>query len=83
MPLYFFDFQDRRGVFHDNEGTDLATDAAAMCEAVETLSQLAHGRLIEDADQSFIIWVRDLFGSAVYQARLTFHGEWVRPSHDG
>ena len=83
MPLYFFDFQDRSGVVRDDEGTELATDAAARCEAVETLSLLARGRLVDDEGQSFIVRVRDLFGSAVYRAQLTFHGEWARPTPDG
>ena len=83
MPLYFFDFQDRGGVIHDDEGTELATDAAAQYDSVEKLSQLIRGKLVEDEGQNFIIRVRDLFGSAVYRAQLTFHGEWARPAHDG
>ncbi len=83
MPLYFFDFQDRAGVVRDDEGTELATDAAARCEAVETLYQLAKGKLVDDEGQSFIVRVRDLFGSAVYLGQLTFKGEWARPAQDG
>ena len=83
MPLYFFDVQDQSAFFLDEEGTELATDAAARSEAMETLSQLIQGKLLGCDNYHFVVWVRDFGGDAVYRAQLTLQGEWARAGHEG
>jgi hypothetical protein len=77
MPRFYFDIQDGRGSFQDDEGSDLPGPTEARVMALEALAALAKD---EQPDRDQCQWaadVRDETGRVIYRATLSLTGGWV------
>jgi len=73
VPLYFFDTDDGKTLFRDDEGSELPDDQAARNEASLALAELAKDYIPRGAPQKNItMWVRNAQGQSVLKLALTF-----------
>ncbi|MCK2056850.1 hypothetical protein [Methylobacterium sp. 37f] len=79
MKLYF-DFDDGRTQFRDEEGIDLPNVEAAQTEVLKTLAEIAKDALPKSDQQAFNASVRNTSGNIVYSVEVTVSGEWHEPS---
>lgn len=78
MKIYF-DFDDSRSRFRDEEGIDLPDVEAARTEVLKTLAEIAKDTLPKSDQQTFCASVRNAAGNIVYSARVTISGGWHEP----
>jgi hypothetical protein len=76
MPHFYFDFDDGRSRFRDEEGIDLPDVEGARTEVLKALSEIAKDALPRSDRQAFHASVRNASGSVVYSAKVTVSGEW-------
>ncbi len=79
MPLYFFDTDNGDHHHRDDDGLELADDAAARAMAQETLPDMAHDALPDGERRAFTVLVRAYDRTLLYSVSLTMAGQW----HDG
>ena len=77
MPRFFIDFRDGDTVHTDDEGSDHLSRDQARLEAVALLPEIARDELPDGEHRTFVATVRDETGHTVYQATLTFNGQWM------
>ncbi len=86
MPRYFFDYHDGTRHTVDAIGLDLATEDAAMNEALTALSQVVLFEGARNDHRSVECDVRDATGHLIYYAELILRGkrmEAVREAAQG
>lgn len=76
MPRFYFDTHDGDRTVIDDEGLELAGNAAARETALATLPQMADDKLPDGDQRHFNVKVRDAAGDDVYDADLTLNGRW-------
>ena len=76
MPKLYFDFDDGRTRFTDEEGINFANIEAGRTEALQTLAEIVKDALPKSDQQEFSALVRNGSGNLVYRAKVTVSGEW-------
>lgn len=76
LPHFYFDFDDGRSRFRDEEGIDLPDVEGARTEVLKALSEIAKDALPRSDRQAFHASVRNASGSVVYSAKVTVSGGW-------
>ena len=80
LPTYYFETVDAADVVSDVTGQELADDDAARRAAIRVLPEMALDALPDGNLHEFKVIARDPSGRIVYQATLTFHGQWGEPA---
>ena len=76
MPRYFFDIHKDGDKLHDEEGSDLANDRQAECEAIGILQDMT--RSIAFNDQDVVqTHVRNAKGDVIFKAKIVLSTERV------
>ena len=71
MPWYFFDVHNDGHSVHDTEGTPLATDPEAECEAISVLQDMARSiKIEEDRGDLGPLSVRNAAGHVLFKVKL-------------
>ncbi len=81
MPRYFFDYHDGSRHTVDAIGLDLATEDAAMNEALIALSQVVLFEGVRHDHRSVECDVRDATGHLIYYAELILRGKRMETGH--
>jgi hypothetical protein len=76
MLRLFFDFENARISFYDEEGIDFPNVEAGRSEVLLTLAQVVKDAIPNGDHQSFTARVRDASGNSIYSARVTVAGTW-------
>ncbi|MCK2056920.1 hypothetical protein [Methylobacterium sp. 37f] len=76
MPRLYFDFNDGRSRFVDEEGIDLPDVEAGRAEVLQTLAEIAKDALPKSDQQAFTASIRNSSGKTVYSAKVTVAGAW-------
>ena len=76
MPQFFFDTDDGRFQFQDEEGREMPHVHAARDEAVATLPEMVQTKLPAGERREYAVRIRDEHGVTVYTAILSIVGEW-------
>ncbi|KQP80647.1 hypothetical protein [Methylobacterium sp. Leaf117] len=76
MPRLYFDFNDGRSRFVDEEGIDLPDVKAGRAEVLRTLAEIAKDALPKSDQQAFTASIRNSSGEMVYSAKVTVSGAW-------
>lgn len=76
MLHFYFDFDDGRSRFRDEEGIDLPDVEGARTEVLKALSEIAKDALPRSDQQALHASVRNASGSIVYSAKVTISGGW-------
>ena len=82
MPCYYIDTDDDVLSVRDEEGQELANDAAAREMAHRVLPEMARQRLPDGEHRTLTAAVRDEAGTVLYIATLSLMGEWKVPRSD-
>ncbi|KRD95850.1 hypothetical protein ASE63_12605 [Bosea sp. Root381] len=78
MPRYFIDTSDGDRSILDEEGIDLADDAAARLSALDALPDMARDVIPDGDERRLSVSVRNAEGEVIYHATLTLAGHWER-----
>lgn len=76
MAKLFFDFDDGRTVFKDQEGFEVANLDAGRDQVLRTLAEIVKEALPKGDDQTFQANVLDAAGNRVYSATVKVSGTW-------
>ncbi|WP_311275227.1 DUF6894 family protein [Methylobacterium sp. WCS2018Hpa-22] len=79
MSRLYFDFDDGRSRFKDDEGMDFPNAEAGRTEALKTLAEIAKDAIPRSDHQAISAVMRDDSGATVYSAEVTVSGEWHKP----
>ncbi len=80
MPRYFFDVEDNTGTHRDDVGLDLPDMDTAILEGRRALADMSREALLQPADDSLQILIRD---GADGPVRLALSMTTDRPHKDG
>lgn len=85
MLKFYFDFDDGRSSFKDDEGMEFPSAEAGRTEALKALSEIAKDAIPRGDRQAISAVIRDASGDVVYSAEITVSGEWhkARSRNDG
>ena len=77
MPVYYFDIDDSRQKFIDNDGKELTGPEAARDQAFSLLPQFAKEALTGAGSREVTVIVRNDAGDTVFMATMTLRSEWL------
>ncbi|WP_443136756.1 DUF6894 family protein [Methylobacterium sp. Leaf113] len=77
----YFDFDDSRAPFRDEEGMDLPDVETARTEVLRALGDIAKNVLPRSDQQAFKISARNASGDIVYSAEVTVSGGRHEPRY--
>ena len=75
MPLYFIDTDDDDVLMIDEEGVELADDAAARYQALAALPDMAKDKMPDGDRRTFRVGARNEAGDIVYSAEMRLQGD--------
>ena len=82
MPRYFFDTYDAGQLQMDDQGIDCDTRQDLRENAINSLPEIAREELPDGDHHVFVVKVRDLRGSTVFEASLTLEARWLDESSE-
>jgi len=81
MPRYFIDTSDGDRSLRDEEGIELADDAAARLSALDALPDMARDVIPDGDERRLSVCVRNAESEVIYHATLTLAGRWEQDPH--
>ncbi|MEG9500317.1 MAG: hypothetical protein MIN69_00325 [Methylorubrum extorquens] len=79
MAKFYFDIDDGRLRFMDDEGFEFADVEAGRAEVLKTLGEIARDALPRGDQQAFTASIGNAAGDVVYSAQVTVSGKWQAP----
>ena len=81
MPRFYFDIFDGEKATPDKLGLDVEDGLERVRYlAIDALPDVARERLLDGDSAEFIVTVRDVHGSDIFRAILSFRAEWINRS---
>ncbi len=77
VPRYYFDVDDGKRKFVDDESSEMRDTKAARDEAVLLLPDFAKTVLPDGGDRDFVSRVRDEAGTLIFEATFTLRSQWL------
>ncbi|WP_143062076.1 DUF6894 family protein [Faunimonas pinastri] len=80
MPRYFFHISDGERIARDDDGLELRDDERARTEGLRALGEIVKEELPHGDRRAFRIMIRDTANAEIYEASLSFKGQWLMPT---